>query len=60
MRCRRTIGPRWSCTTSRARRSPTSPLILGVDMAAVTQRVHRARLFVRKWLSAYFESAGVG
>jgi RNA polymerase sigma-70 factor (ECF subfamily) len=39
---------------------PDIAVILGVDVAAVTQRVHRARLFVRKRLSAYFESAGVG
>jgi RNA polymerase sigma-70 factor, ECF subfamily len=31
--------------------------ILGVDASAVRSRVHRARLFVRKRLSEYFESA---
>jgi RNA polymerase sigma-70 factor, ECF subfamily len=39
---------------------PDIAAILGIGMAAVTPRVHRARLFVRKWLSAYFESAEVG
>jgi RNA polymerase sigma-70 factor, ECF subfamily len=34
--------------------------VLGIDVAAVARRLHRARLFVRKRLSAYFESAGVG
>jgi RNA polymerase sigma-70 factor, ECF subfamily len=33
--------------------------ILGVDEPAVASRVHRARLFVRKRLSEYFESAEV-
>jgi RNA polymerase sigma-70 factor (ECF subfamily) len=39
---------------------PDIAAILGTDVAAVTRCLHRARLFVRKWLSAYFESAGVG
>ena len=33
--------------------------ILGVDASSVKSRVHRARLFARKRLSEYFESAGV-
>jgi RNA polymerase sigma-70 factor, ECF subfamily len=33
--------------------------ILGVDVPGVKSRVHRARLFVRKRLSEYFESAAV-
>jgi RNA polymerase sigma-70 factor (ECF subfamily) len=33
--------------------------VLGSDVATVTARVHRARLFLRKRLSEYFESAGV-
>jgi RNA polymerase sigma-70 factor (ECF subfamily) len=33
--------------------------ILDTDVSTVKRRVHRARLFVRKWLSEYFESAGV-
>jgi RNA polymerase sigma-70 factor, ECF subfamily len=33
--------------------------ILDTDVPTVKRRVHRARLFVRKWLSEYFESAGV-
>jgi RNA polymerase sigma-70 factor, ECF subfamily len=38
---------------------PDIAAILGIDVAAVPRCLHRARLFVRKWLSAYFESAGV-
>jgi RNA polymerase sigma-70 factor (ECF subfamily) len=38
---------------------PDIAAILGVDVATVTLYVHRARLFLRKWVSAYFASADV-
>lgn len=37
--------------------TPDSAEVLGVEVAGVPPRVHRARLFVRKRLSEYFESA---
>ena len=41
--------------------APTADIaaILGDDVPTVKRRVHRARLFVRRRLSEYFESAGV-
>jgi RNA polymerase sigma-70 factor (ECF subfamily) len=39
--------------------TPDIAAILGVDVPAVESRVHRARLFVRKRLSEYFEAAAV-
>ena len=39
--------------------TPDIAEILGVDVSAVKSRVHRARLFVHKRLSEYFDSAAV-
>jgi RNA polymerase sigma-70 factor (ECF subfamily) len=38
---------------------PDMAAILGVDVGAVSSRVHRARLFLRRQLSAYFAAADV-
>ena len=48
--CPSAIAPRWCCATCRSCRRREAAAILGIDAAALRQRVHRARLMLRGYL----------